>query len=62
MTNLAYDERQREGESATRPLVPRRHTLAALLLIAGVEPVLSSRLASARLRDPLGRVQLRNQG
>ena len=50
------------GASATHPLVPRSRALAALLLVAGVEPAFSSCLASPRLRDPLGRVQSPNQG
>ena len=62
MTKFAHDQLHPPGESATRPLVLRKRVLAAVLLIAGVEPASSSRLASPRLRDPLGRVQLPNQG
>ena len=50
------------GETATHPLVPRSRVLAALLVVAGIEPASSSRLASPRLHDPLVRVQLLEQG
>ena len=62
ITKFVYDHLHPPGESATPPLVPGKRVLAALLLIAGVEPAYASRFASPRLSDPLGRVQLPNQG
>ena len=59
---FAHDHLRPPGESATHPLVPRSRVLAALLLVAGIEPASSSRLASPRLHDPLVRVQLSDQG
>ena len=46
------------GDSATHPRGPRGGTLAAWLLLAGLAPAASSRLASAPHHGSLGRVQL----
>ncbi|HET9642224.1 MAG TPA: hypothetical protein VFP68_02445, partial [Burkholderiaceae bacterium] len=43
---------------ATHPIGPPSGALAALLLLAGIEPASSSRLASTPDAGPLGRVQL----
>ncbi|HET9645684.1 MAG TPA: hypothetical protein VFP68_20535, partial [Burkholderiaceae bacterium] len=43
---------------ATHPSGPPSGALAALLLLAGIEPASSSRLASTPDAGPLGRVQL----
>jgi hypothetical protein len=44
------------GEIATHPIEPRWAAWAALLLLAGIEPAASSRLAQTAHRGPLGRV------
>ncbi|HET9643632.1 MAG TPA: AAA family ATPase, partial [Burkholderiaceae bacterium] len=46
------------AQNATRPSGPPSGALAALLLLAGIEPASSSRLASTPDAGPLGRVQL----
>ena len=54
----AHDNVHLGGESATHPIEPPSGALAALLLLAGIEPASSSRLASPPEGGPLGRVQL----
>ena len=50
------------GEYATHPIARLARRLTALLVVAGVEPASSSRLASRPTSRTLGRVQLRFLG
>ena len=50
------------GARAAHPIEPPSAALAALLLLAGIEPAASSRLASPADDDPLGRAQLPDLG
>jgi len=47
------------SDNATHPMAQPRGALAALLVVAGVQPAASSRLAIAPHGSALGRVQLR---
>jgi hypothetical protein len=46
------------GDAATHPIALPWGALAALLVVAGVQPATSSRLARAPQNSTLGRVQL----
>jgi len=48
----------RRGEAATHPIALPWGALAALLVVAGVQPAASSRLARAPQNSTLGHVQL----
>ena len=50
------------GDTATHPMAQPRGALAALRVVAGVQPAASSRLAIAPHGCTLGRVQLRFLG
>ena len=50
------------GEHATHPIARLARRLTSLLVVAGVEPASSSRLASRLASRTLGRVQLRFLG
>jgi hypothetical protein len=50
------------GDTATHPMAQPWGALAALLVVAGVQPAASSRLAIAPQGCTLGRVQLRFLG
>jgi hypothetical protein len=54
--------RHQVGEHATHPIAHPPSCLALLLLVAGVGPAASSRLASQLGRCTLGRVQLPDLG
>jgi hypothetical protein len=57
-----HDDAHLMGDTATHPMAQCRGALAVLLVVAGVQPAASSRLAIAPNGSTLGRVQLRFLG